>query len=145
IRFSLQLPRRAGLQRHRPHDCGDQGRGRQETDISSISLSRTIVSRPSDSCGGGSAVGESDELSQTDLALLGALKTIIDIILVSGRAEPRAFDKSFGSLEDAYLKQGDAKASALLRLLRDFANNPERATARELDGILRQTPPAGSA
>ena len=90
-------------------------------------------------------MSESEELSQTDLALLGAIKTIIDIILGSGLAEPRAFDKSFGSLEDAYLAQGDAKASAILRLLRDFANNPDRAKAREIDKILRVKPPAGSA
>lgn len=88
---------------------------------------------------------ESEELSQTDLALLGAVKTLIDIMLVSGLAEPRAFDKSFGSLEDAYLKQGDAKASALIRLLRDFANNPDRAKARAVDKVLRGSPPAGSA
>jgi hypothetical protein len=88
---------------------------------------------------------DDDELSQTDLAFLGALKSIIDIMLVSGLAEPRAFDNSFGSLEDAYLKQGDVKASAILRLLRDFANNPQRAAARETDRFLRRTPPAGSA
>jgi hypothetical protein len=90
-------------------------------------------------------MSENEELSQTDLALLGALKTIIDITLGSGLAEPRAFDKSFGSLEEAYLKQGDAKASALLRLLRDFANNPDREKARQIDRVLRVTPPAGSA
>ena len=55
------------------------------------------------------------------------------------------FDKSFGSLEDAYLKQGDAKASALVRLLRDFANDPDRAKSRQIDKVLRGTPPAGSA
>jgi hypothetical protein len=90
-------------------------------------------------------MGENEELSQTDLGFLGALKTIIDIILVTGLAEPRAFDKSFGSLEDAYLTQGDTKASAIIRLLRDFANNPDRAKAREIDKVLRVRPPAGSA
>ncbi len=90
-------------------------------------------------------MNESEELSQTDLAFIGALKSIIDIILVSGLAQSKAFDKSFGSLEDAYFEQGDVKASAILRLLRDFANNPERATAREIDRVLRTTKPAGSA
>ena len=35
-------------------------------------------------------MSENEELSQTDLALLGALKTIIDIILGSGFGSSRA-------------------------------------------------------
>ena len=85
------------------------------------------------------------EMTQTDFAMTSAVKAIIDILLVSGLAQPRAFDARFESMSHAYAAQGDLKAAQLLEMLRAFANDPKRAAVRETRRKLRDEPPAGSA
>ena len=84
-------------------------------------------------------------MTQTDLALTSAIKAIIQIFLRVGIAQPKTIEVYFNPMIDRYFQQGDLKAAELLRMLVEFATDPERTEALETRRLLESSHPAGTA
>lgn len=87
----------------------------------------------------------SDELRDTEIALMDAIKSILEVIMTAGIAKPELFDRMFSHQRDGYLAKGNGSAAGVMELLRAFVSDPTRAAHREgLRKVLTE-PPAGSA
>lgn len=81
----------------------------------------------------------SEKLSDTEISLTDALKSVIDILIARKLADGRELDLMFSSQRDAYLQKKMPTAAAVMELLREFS--VDRASKRSL----LSNPPAGNA
>lgn len=86
-----------------------------------------------------------ESLTEGEVALMDATKTIIEVLLASGVATPNAFDQMLGHQRDAYLTKRMGKAAGIVEMLRRFSTDPQRAASREQTRQLLREPPEGSA
>lgn len=84
---------------------------------------------------------EKEPLRDSEIALMDAMKSIIEIILTANIAKPQVFDKLFASQSEQYEKKRMPAAIAVMELLREFVNNPNREKHRQsLRQILQESP-----
>lgn len=83
----------------------------------------------------------SADLSDVEIALLDAIKTVMEIIMTTEIAKPIVFARMLGHQRDGYLAKKMPSAAAVMELLRTFAVDPQREAHREaLRTILREQP-----
>jgi len=78
--------------------------------------------------------GVSDEphqLTESEVALIAALKTVIEIMLNAGIAPVAVFDEMFAGQRDSYIAKGLPTAAGVIELLRLFATDPAREALRQ--------------
>jgi menaquinone-dependent protoporphyrinogen IX oxidase len=84
-------------------------------------------------------------LRDSEVALMDAFKSIIEIMLSAG-AKAEHFDKLFASQQTQYEQLGTMpRAVFVMQSLRDFANDAKRAAHREQVQLILQEPPQGQA
>jgi hypothetical protein len=88
---------------------------------------------------------KSNQLRDTEIALMDAIKTVMEIIMTAGIAGPSVFDKMFSYQRDAYIQKQMGEAAGVMELLRKFASDPTRAEHREGLRKLLTEEPKGSA
>lgn len=91
------------------------------------------------------AIMDDTELRDSEIALMDAIKSLMEIMLTAGIAQPKTFDKLFTNQRDGYLQKHMPAAAAIMEMLRHFAVNPDRQAYRELSRMVRNEPPQGSA
>ena len=87
----------------------------------------------------------SNDLRDSEIALMDAIKSLMEILLHANIATPRAFDHIFTNQRDGYLAKQMPRAAAVMELLRQFATSPEREEHRQTLRQLLAEPPQGSA
>ncbi len=85
------------------------------------------------------------QLRDSELALMGAVKTIFEIIMTAGIARPDLIDKMLAEQSQAYVQKRMPNAVVVMDLLRQFVNDPRREAHREQLRTILRRPPAGSA
>jgi len=88
---------------------------------------------------------ESNQLRDPEIALMDAIKTVMEIIMTAGIAGPSVFDKMFSHQRNAYLQKRMGEAAGVMELLRKFASDPTREKHRETLRKLLMEEPKGSA
>jgi hypothetical protein len=85
-----------------------------------------------------------EQLTEGEIALMDAIKSIIDVMLESG-VPPQAFERNFVHQRDGYIRTGRPKAAGMLEMLRLFATDPQRAASRQQRSQTLREPPKGQA
>ena len=83
--------------------------------------------------------------SDTEIALIDANKTIMEIIMTIGLAKPPVFHRMLTHQRDQYLQKRMPDAAAVMEVLRRFAIDPKREAHREALRKILTEPPRGSA
>ncbi len=86
-----------------------------------------------------------EKLTDIEIALMDATKTVLEIIMTAGIAKPPVFDRMFTHQRDEYLQKRMPSAAAVMEMLRHFATNPEREAHRSALRKILAEPPQGSA
>jgi hypothetical protein len=84
-------------------------------------------------------------LSETELALMDALKAIADVVIAANEGAAKALAISFEHQRDGKIQVGQPDAAALFELLRLFVADPERKAYREQVRRLLAERPQGRA
>jgi len=90
-----------------------------------------------------------DSLSDAEIALMDAIKALMEIMMTAGIAKPAAFDFMLTHQRNGYLSKRMPTAAAVMEMLRTFATDPQRDAQRQelranLQRILEE-PPQGTA
>jgi len=85
------------------------------------------------------------QLRDSELALMDAIKTILEIIMTAGIAKPSLIDKMLDQQTQKYMQKRMPNAVVVMGLIRKFVKDEQREEHRkQLRKILRESP-AGSA
>jgi hypothetical protein len=92
-------------------------------------------------------MAENDEntLCDSEVALMDAIKTVLEIIIAKKISAPSTLAQIFQLQSKSYPKEQMPKAVFVMESLRDFVNDPERQAQRERAERLSREPPSGSA
>lgn len=92
-------------------------------------------------------MAESDEntLRNSEVALMDAIKTVLEIIIAKNISAPSTLAQIFQMQSKSYPKELMPKAAFVMESLRDFVSDPERKSQREKAERLSQEPPSRSA
>ena len=92
-------------------------------------------------------MAESDEntLRDSEVALMDAIKTVLEIVIAKKISAPSTLAQIFQLQSQSYPKELMPKAVFVMELLRDFVKDPVRQAEREKAERLQQEPPSGSA
>jgi hypothetical protein len=92
-------------------------------------------------------MAENDEntLCDSEVALMDATKTVLEIIIAKKISAPSTLAQIFQLQSKSYPKEQMPKAVFVMESLRDFVNDPERQAQRERAERLSREPPSGSA
>ena len=82
---------------------------------------------------------------EIDIAMLRAIKTLIEVMLANGDAQPDGLAKLFEIQRDSYRAEHMPQAAVVMEVLRRFSADPERARSREEWRMILEDPPAGTA
>ena len=88
---------------------------------------------------------QSGDLGDAEIALMDAIKSVIEILMTAGIAKPAVFNRLFTHQRDAYLQKEMPTAAAVMEMLRLFAIDPGRAASRDTQRKVLEEPPQGSA
>ena len=88
---------------------------------------------------------DQDEIRDTEIALMDAIKTVLEVMIGQEIASPVYLDKAFAGQRDAFLQRKMGSAAGVMELLRRFVTDPERGKRREQYRILSTELPKGSA
>jgi hypothetical protein len=86
-----------------------------------------------------------ENLTDAEIALMDAIKTVLEVIMTAGVAKAPVFEGMFSYQRDVYLAKRQPTSAAVMELLRRFADDPERKAHREMLRTLIQESPKGSA
>ncbi len=91
-------------------------------------------------------VTDSDEtkLRDSEVALMDAVKVAFDLMMYAG-IKPAQIDKLLASLSAQYPAEEMPRAIWVIEQIREFVNNPQRATYRDQRRLLQEKDAAGSA
>ena len=91
--------------------------------------------------------GENDDgkLRNSEVALMDAIRTILEVIVAKGIARPAILDQALEMQSRAYSPQDMPRALFVMRMIRETLTDPERAKYRQSLEQLLKEPPAGSA
>lgn len=84
-------------------------------------------------------------LNDVEIALMDAIKAVVEILLTQNIAQPDTFDQMFTHQRDTYIQKKMPDAAAVMEMLRQFASNPQRAAQREAIRTALREPPKGTA
>lgn len=89
---------------------------------------------------------ESDEekLRDSEIAIIDALKMLVEIIIAAGIARPDGLQRLFVQQRDLYVSKNMANAAVVMEVLRTFAQPDQKGLTEEQRRALEQ-PPQGSA
>lgn len=88
---------------------------------------------------------EKEQLRDSEIALMDAIKSVIEVMLTANIAKPKVFDKLFAAQAEQYEKKRMAAAWAIMELLRRFVSDPTREAHRQQLRQILQELPKGSA
>jgi hypothetical protein len=88
---------------------------------------------------------ERESLRDSEIALMDAIKSVIEIMLTANIAKPQVFNRLFGAQHDEYMRKRMPAAAAIMQLLQNFVNDPKREEHRQRLRQILQEPPKGSA
>jgi hypothetical protein len=74
---------------------------------------------------------DNEKLSDQEIALLDAIKLVLEVIMTAGIAEPIKFDRLFSFQRDAYLQKHMPVAAVVMEMLRQFAADAKCEPQRE--------------
>ncbi len=84
---------------------------------------------------------EREGLSDVEIALIDALKTVMEIIMHAHPGAEKYLGRAFASQRDKKLQTAQPDAAAVLELLQQFVADPKRQAARaRLAKFLLETP-----
>jgi hypothetical protein len=83
--------------------------------------------------------------SDTEIALVDSIKTILEIMMTQNIVGPVALDKMFASQHQYYTDEKMLAAASIMRRLRRFVSDPQQKAHRENLRILLQEEPEGQA
>jgi hypothetical protein len=84
------------------------------------------------------------KLRDSEVALLDAIKTILEIVIAKGILSPQVIDEMLARQSQSYPPEMP-RAVFVMDLIRAFVMDPKRAELREQIRRIQQEPPAGSA
>jgi protein-disulfide isomerase-like protein with CxxC motif len=90
-------------------------------------------------------MAEDYTLSDTEIALVDSIKSILEIMMARNIAGPVALDKMFANQHQYYADENMLAAASVMRRLRRFVSDPQRKAHRENLRILLQEEPEGQA
>ena len=85
-----------------------------------------------------------EKLRDSEIAIIDALKMLIEIMVASGTAKPEGLQRLFAHQRDGYITKNMPNAAVVMEVLRTFAQ-PPRATSSEAHRRALEEPPQGSA
>ena len=88
---------------------------------------------------------EFERLSEVEIALIDAMKTILEVILFVHPESRKYLDQAYGNQRDTKLQSRQPGGAAVLELLRLFVVDPERQEAREQLAKFLSAEPRGQA
>ncbi len=90
-------------------------------------------------------MAEDYTLSDTEIALVDSIKSILEIMMMQKIAGPVALEKMFANQHQHYADENMLAAASVMRRLRRFVADPQRKAHRENLRILLQEEPEGQA
>ncbi len=90
-------------------------------------------------------VKEEPPLSEIELALIDAFKSLADVLMAMNPNAVKALTTSFEHQRNGKLQTGQPNAAAVFELLRLFVADPKRQAYRERIRLLLAAPPQGRA
>lgn len=75
---------------------------------------------------------EPDKLSEREVALIDAIRSLADIMLAANIAPVSAFDRLFAHHRDGYLAKGLVQAAGTMEIIRRLATDPKAEASRQL-------------
>ena len=88
---------------------------------------------------------ENSKLRDSEIALMDAIRTILEIIVSKGILAPEIIDKMLAHQSQVYPEETMPRAVFVMNMIRQALKDPARAELREQHRRIRQEPPAGSA
>jgi hypothetical protein len=88
---------------------------------------------------------DESDLRDSEIALMDALKSVIEILIAKDIAKPEAIDKLLAGQQNGYVEKRMPSAVVVMGFLRSFVSDPERAAFRSEIRKLLKEPPKGSA
>ena len=85
------------------------------------------------------------DLRESDVALVDAVKVLIELLMKAEIAQPAALDRQFAQQRDAYMADQMPTAAGIVEHLRQFATATGRETSEAGLKTLLRDPPQGSA
>lgn len=86
-----------------------------------------------------------NELSEVEVALIDALKTILEIMMQGLQGSEKYLGQAFAHQRDAKIQTKQPTAAAVFEMLRQFVADPTRQANREEIRKLLQEQPKGQA
>ncbi len=84
-------------------------------------------------------------LRESEIALMDAIKTLVELLLMRGLVDPVGLGKIFAFQRDGYLAKEQPTAAALMEHLRQYVTDPARAAERQTIQQLLAKPAQGQA
>jgi hypothetical protein len=88
---------------------------------------------------------DDDTLRDSEVALMDAIKTVLEVIIAKGISVPDTLASMFSQQSASYPQAEMPKAVFVMDSLRDFVLDPKRKELREQLRLTLQVPPKGSA
>lgn len=85
-----------------------------------------------------------DEMSEGEIALLDAARTLFDIVLAARLTTHATADKMLGLHQQRWTKEGKLKAAGMIGMLRALSTSPDARKHQETALKLRMARPKGS-
>ncbi len=89
--------------------------------------------------------GDDGKLRDSEIALMDAIRTILEIIVSKGILAPDIIDKMLAHQSQTYPQDTMPRAVFVMDTIRRTVSDPARAEFREQHRRIREEPPAGSA
>lgn len=85
-----------------------------------------------------------DRLRDSEIAIIDALKMLIEIMVASGIAKPDGLQRLFSHQRDGYITKNMPNAAVVMEVLRSFAQ-PPKPVQNDAHRKALEEPPQGSA
>jgi hypothetical protein len=89
--------------------------------------------------------GKKDALRDTDIAIIDALKILVEAMIASGTVSPDYIQRLFSRQRDGYIAKEMPDAAVVMEVLRTFADATRRNTPSEAIRRALDEPPQGRA
>jgi hypothetical protein len=88
---------------------------------------------------------DTEKLSEREVALIDAIRTIADIMLAADIVPVSTFDRLFAHHRDGYLGKGLVQAAGTMEIIRQLTTDPQAEASRQLIRKTLRESPKGSA
>ncbi len=95
--------------------------------------------------GMGGATGGDERLRDSEIAIVDALKMLMELLVATGVVKAEVFQKIFAHQRDGYIAKEMPNAAVIMEVLRGFAVAPARDPERQALREALEKPPQGTA